>query len=153
MKLLLPFLLAGLLTLTCGASIEPVETTKPEEVAEEAEEYRWRRKVGETLERVGKWLQGKYSAATEEEELEMALLIAELEQPDVSGKDILSEHDDEVGEVDEVDEVDEVEDEVVPYGLRKKFSKWRKKIVDAGKKVATAVVINKAAGAVVAATG
>ncbi|KAM7302194.1 uncharacterized protein ISCGN_017711 [Ixodes scapularis] len=147
MKLLLPFLLAGLLTVTCGASIEPVETTKPEEVAEEAEEYRWRRKVGETLERVGKWLQGKYSAATEEEELEMALLIAELEQPDVSGKDILSEHDDEVGEV------DEVEDEVVPYGLRKKFSKWRKKIVDAGKKVATAVVINKAAGAVVAATG
>ncbi|KAM7302193.1 uncharacterized protein ISCGN_017710 [Ixodes scapularis] len=133
-----------------GASIEPVETTKPEEVAEEAEEYRWRRKVGETLERVGKWLQGKYSAATEEEELEMALLIAELEQPDVSGKDILSEHDEEVNEV---DEVDEVQDEVVPYGLRKKFSKWRKKIVDAGKKVATAVVINKAAGAVVAATG
>ncbi|XP_029833082.2 uncharacterized protein LOC115317561 [Ixodes scapularis] len=150
MKLLLPFLLAGLLTVTCGASIEPVETTKPEEVAEEAEEYRWRRKVGETLERVGKWLQGKYSAATEEEELEMALLIAELEQPDVSGKDILSEHDEEVNEV---DEVDEVQDEVVPYGLRKKFSKWRKKIVDAGKKVATAVVINKAAGAVVAATG
>ncbi|KAM7302196.1 uncharacterized protein ISCGN_017713 [Ixodes scapularis] len=117
------------------------------EVAEEAEEYRWRRKVGETLERVGKWLQGKYSAATEEEVLEMALLIAELEQPDSGVKDILSEHDGEVGEV------DEVEDEVVPYGLRKKFKKWRKKIVDAGKKIATAVVINKAAGAVVAATG
>ncbi|CAN7997981.1 unnamed protein product [Ixodes pacificus] len=147
MKLLLPFLLAALLAVTCGASIEPVETTKPVEVAEEAEEYRWRRKVGETLERVGKWLQGKYSAATEEEELEMALLIAELEQPDGGVKDILTEHEDEVGEV------DEVEDEVVPYGLRKKFKKWRKKIVGAGKKIATAVVINKAAGAVAAATG
>ncbi|CAN8021813.1 unnamed protein product, partial [Ixodes persulcatus] len=101
------------------------------------EEYRWRRKVGETLERVGRWLQGKYSAATEEE-LEMALLIAELEQPAAGLK---------------VDEVHELEDEVVPYGLRNKFKKWRKTIVDAGKKIATAIVINKAAGTVVAATG
>uniref|UniRef100_A0A0K8RMD0 Putative 13 kDa protein n=1 Tax=Ixodes ricinus TaxID=34613 RepID=A0A0K8RMD0_IXORI len=115
MKLLVPFLLAALLAVTCGASIEPVETEKPVEVAEEAEEYGWRRKVGETLEKVGKWLQGKYSAATEEEELEMALLIAELEQSAAGVKGALSEHDD------EVDEVEEVEDEVVPYGLRKKF--------------------------------
>ncbi|CAN7997980.1 unnamed protein product [Ixodes pacificus] len=132
---------------TCSSFREPVKTEKPVEVAEEAEEYRWRRKVGETLEKVGKWLQGKYSAATEEEELEMAMLITELEQPDGGVKDILSEHDD------EVDEVDEVEDEVVPYGLRKKFKKWRKKLAKLGKKIGTAVVINKAAGAIAAASG
>ncbi|EEC09000.1 secreted salivary gland peptide, putative, partial [Ixodes scapularis] len=95
------------------------------------EEYRWRKKVGKALEKVGKWLQGKYVAETVEEQEEMELINAELDQLAADVKENLDEQEEEV----------------------EKFKKWRKKIVDAGKKIATAVVINKAAGAVVAATG
>ncbi|CAN7997978.1 unnamed protein product, partial [Ixodes pacificus] len=96
------------------------------------EEYRWRKKVGKALEKVGKWLQGKYTAETEEEQEEMELISAELDQlaTDVKGN------------------LDEQEEEV-----EKKFKKWRKKLAKLGKKIGTAVVINKAAGAIAAASG
>uniref|UniRef100_A0A147BQK5 Putative secreted salivary gland peptide n=1 Tax=Ixodes ricinus TaxID=34613 RepID=A0A147BQK5_IXORI len=144
MRLLLALVFAAFLTMTYAARPESVETEEPTDVAEEAEEYRWRKKVGKALEKVGKWLQGKYTAETEEEQEEMKLINAELDQLAADVKDILDE---------EEEGVEEVEDEVVPYGLRKKFKKWRKKLAKLGKKIGTAVVINKAAGAIAAASG
>ncbi|CAN7992658.1 unnamed protein product, partial [Ixodes hexagonus] len=108
------------------------------------DEYRWRQKVGQALERVGKWLQGKYTAVTEEEEEKFVLMTAQLEEVAAD----VSEH---LGQLDS--EVDEDGDEVASYGLRKRLRKWRKKLAKLGKKIGTAVVINKAVGAVAAATG
>ncbi|KAG0413663.1 hypothetical protein HPB47_009184 [Ixodes persulcatus] len=144
MRLLLALVFATFLAVTYAASIESLKTVEPSEVAEEAEEYRWRKKVGKALEKVGKWLQGKYTADTEEEQEEMELINAELDQLAADVNENLDEQE---------EEVEKVEDEVVPYGLRKKFKKWRKKLAKLGKKIGTAVVINKAAGAIAAASG
>ncbi|CAN7992657.1 unnamed protein product, partial [Ixodes hexagonus] len=108
------------------------------------EEYRWRRKVGQALEREGKWLQDKYAAAREKEAKEMRLLNAQL-------KELAADVNEDLSDLD--DAFDKQDDGVVSYGLGKRFRKWKKKLVDVGKKIGTAVVVNKVAGAVAGASG
>ncbi|KAG0413656.1 hypothetical protein HPB47_009177 [Ixodes persulcatus] len=83
---------------------------------------------------------GKYSAVTEEEEKEFALLNAELKELAVGVAEELAQ---------ETGSFDEYDDEAAAYG----WAKWRNKITGAAKKVAKAVIINKVAGIVAGGLG
>ncbi|XP_040078468.1 uncharacterized protein LOC115327961 [Ixodes scapularis] len=140
MRFSAPLLVLALSTLAYAASVEKVKETDKNSVTEEGDESTWMTKVGRKLEKVGKWLQGKYSADTEEEEKEFALLNAELKELAV---DVAEELAQETGSFDEYD------DEAAAYG----WAKWRNKITGAAKKVAKVVIINKVAGIVGGALG
>ncbi|XP_029844954.2 uncharacterized protein LOC115328018 [Ixodes scapularis] len=140
MRLSTSLLLLSFSALAYAASVEKLEETDEIAVTEEDDEYAWRVKVGRTLEKVGKWLQGKYSAVTEEEEKEFALLNAELKEVAVGVAEELAQ---------ETESVDEYDDEAAAYG----WAKWRNKITGAAKKVAKAVIINKVAGIVAGSLG
>lgn len=142
MKLLLPAVFLALTAAAYGASVTPTEASQPvTELVEEDEEYRWKQSLGRALEKIGRMLQGKYTVDDEEErqELEMyAAAIAEaFEEADAPIED---------------DEEDPDRD-VTAYGLRKKWKKWRKKLEKVAKGVVQSIVINKAVGAVAAASG
>ncbi|XP_040078464.1 uncharacterized protein LOC120850137 [Ixodes scapularis] len=135
-----PLLLLAFSALAYAASVEKVKETDKNSVTEEDDEYAWRVRVGKTLEKVGRWLQGKDSAVTEEEEKEFALLNAEL-------KELAAGVAEEVAQ--ETGSVDEYDDEAAAYG----WAKWRNKITGAAKKVAKAVIINKVGGIVAGGLG
>ncbi|XP_040078465.1 uncharacterized protein LOC115327949 [Ixodes scapularis] len=140
MRFSTPLLLLAFSALAYAASVEKVKEIDKNSVTEEDDEYGWRVKVGRTLEKVGRWLQGKYSAVTEEEEKEFALLNAELKELDAGVAEEVAQ---------ETGSFDEYDDEAAAYG----WAKWRNKITGAAKKVAKAVIINKVAGIVAGGLG
>uniref|UniRef100_A0A131Y4R7 Putative salivary gland secreted protein n=1 Tax=Ixodes ricinus TaxID=34613 RepID=A0A131Y4R7_IXORI len=140
MRLSTDLLLLSLSALAYAASVETLKETDKDAVIEEGDEYAWRKKVGRTLEKLGRWLQGKYSAVSEEEEKEFALLNAELKELAVGVAEELAQ---------ETVSFDEYDDEAAAYG----WGKWRKKITGAAKKVAKAVILNKVASVVAGGLG
>uniref|UniRef100_V5GP01 Putative salivary gland secreted protein n=2 Tax=Ixodes ricinus TaxID=34613 RepID=V5GP01_IXORI len=140
MRLSTPLLLLALSALAYAASVEKLKETNKNADIEKGDEYAWRKKVGRKLEKVGKRLQGKYTAVTEEEEKEFALLNAELKEVAVDVAEKLAQ---------ETGSFDEYDDEAAAYG----WAKWRKKITGAAKKVAKAVIINKVASIIAGGLG
>lgn len=111
------------------------------EIVEEDDEYHWRHKVGRALEKVGKWLQGTYTAESDDERQELELYV-----------EAMAEAAEQVAAVQD-DEDKAPESDVSAYGLGKKWRKWKKQLAKVATGVVKAVVINKVAGAVASATG
>uniref|UniRef100_A0A131Y5Q1 Putative salivary gland secreted protein n=1 Tax=Ixodes ricinus TaxID=34613 RepID=A0A131Y5Q1_IXORI len=140
MRFSTPLLLLAFSALAYAASVEKLKETDKNSDIEKGDEYSWITKVGRKLEKLGKRLQGKYTAVTEEEEKEFALLNAELKELAVGVAEELAQ---------ETGSFDEYDDEAAAYG----WGKWRKKITGAAKKVAKAVIINKVASIVAGGLG